>query len=161
MEAQGPGSGVVCFDVFRVDLNTGELFRNDQRLKLQDQPFRILTLLLDRAGYVVSRSELREKLWPSEVFVDFNHGLNSAVARLRETLGDSASNPRFIETIPKHGYRFIALVKKPVVHDPEWTTAQSNLGWPNSSAVFALFAAAWARMEIFLGSILGYGRAAG
>lgn len=99
---------MVCFEAFQVDLRAGELRREGLRVKLQEQPFRVLFLLLERAGEVVTREELREKLWPADTFVDFDHGLNSAVARLREALRDSAEKPRFIETISKRGYRFIA-----------------------------------------------------
>jgi Tol biopolymer transport system component/DNA-binding winged helix-turn-helix (wHTH) protein len=99
---------MVCFDVFQVDLRAGELRREGRRVKVQEQPFRVLFLLMERAGKVVTREELREKLWPADTFVDFDHGLNSAVARLREALRDSAEKPRFIETIAKRGYRFIA-----------------------------------------------------
>jgi DNA-binding winged helix-turn-helix (wHTH) protein len=98
---------MVCFDVFQVDLRSGELHREGQRVKLQEQPFRVLSLLIERAGDLVTRDELREKLWPADTFVDFDHSLNSAVARLREALRDSAEKPRFIETIAKRGYRFI------------------------------------------------------
>jgi Tol biopolymer transport system component/DNA-binding winged helix-turn-helix (wHTH) protein len=102
---------MVCFDVFQLDLRAGELHREGRRVKLQEQPFRVLFLLMERAGGVVSREELREKLWPADTFVDFDHGLNSAVARLREALRDSAEKPRFIETVAKRGYRFIAPVQ--------------------------------------------------
>jgi Tol biopolymer transport system component/DNA-binding winged helix-turn-helix (wHTH) protein len=101
-------SVVVRFDVFEVDLRAGELRKEGRRIKLQEQPFRVLSLLLERSGEVVTREELRQKLWPADTFVDFDHGLNSAVARLREALRDSADRPRFIETIAKRGYRFIA-----------------------------------------------------
>ena len=101
-------AGEVRFDVFEVDLRAGELRKEGRRLRLQEQPFRVLFLLLERAGGVVTREELREKLWPANTFVDFDHGLNSAVARLREALRDSADKPRFIETVAKRGYRFIA-----------------------------------------------------
>src|SRR5580704_7590098 len=99
---------MVSFDVFQVDLRSGELHREGRRVKLQEQPFRVLSLLVERAGELVTRDELREKLWPADTFVDFDHSLNSAVARLREALRDSAEKPRFIETIAKRGYRFIA-----------------------------------------------------
>ena len=99
---------MVCFDVFQFDLRAGELHREGRRVKLQEQPFRVLSLLVERAGEVVTRDELRENLWPADTFVDFDHSLNSAVARLREALRDSAEKPRFIETIAKRGYRFIA-----------------------------------------------------
>jgi Tol biopolymer transport system component/DNA-binding winged helix-turn-helix (wHTH) protein len=102
---------MVCFDVFQVDLRAGELHREGRRVKLQEQPFRVLSLLMERAGEIVTRDELREKLWPSDTFVDFDHSLNSAVARLREALRDSAEKPRFIETVAKRGYRFIAALQ--------------------------------------------------
>src|ERR1700692_2155706 len=102
---------MVCFDVFQVDLRAGELHREGRRVKLQEQPFRVLSLLMERAGEIVTRDELREKLWPSDTFVDFDHSLNSAVARLREALRDSAEKPRFIETVAKRGYRFIAPIQ--------------------------------------------------
>jgi Tol biopolymer transport system component/DNA-binding winged helix-turn-helix (wHTH) protein len=101
-------SSVVSFDAFEIDLRAGELRKEGRRVKLQEQPFRVLSLLMERSGEVVTREELRQKLWPADTFVDFDHGLNSAVARLREALRDSADQPRFIETITKRGYRFIA-----------------------------------------------------
>jgi len=98
----------IRFGEFAVDLETGELHRNGVKVKLQGQPFEILALLLKRPGRIVTREELRRRLWASDTFVDFEHGLNAAVNRLRETLGDSAEEPRFIETVPRRGYRFIA-----------------------------------------------------
>jgi Tol biopolymer transport system component/DNA-binding winged helix-turn-helix (wHTH) protein len=103
-------SVVVRFDVFEVDLRAGELRKEGRLVKLQEQPFRVLSLLLERSGEVVTRNELRQSLWPADTFVDFDHGLNSAVARLREALRDSADRPRFIETVAKRGYRFISPV---------------------------------------------------
>src|SRR5712671_5197834 len=107
MPDAGPSSVVVRFDVFEVDLRAGELRKKGQLVKLQEQPFRVLSLLLERSGEVVTRDELRRELWPADTFVDFDHGLNSAVARLREALSDSADKPRFIETVARRGYRFI------------------------------------------------------
>jgi Tol biopolymer transport system component/DNA-binding winged helix-turn-helix (wHTH) protein len=104
-------SAVVCFDVFEVDLRAGELRKEGRRIKLQEQPFRVLSYLLERAGDVVTREELRGKLWPADTFVDFDHSLNSAVARLRDALRDSADKPRFVETVAKRGYRFIGLLR--------------------------------------------------
>ncbi len=98
----------VRFDVFEIDLRAGELRKEGLRVKVQEQPFRVLSLLVQRAGQVVTREELRQQLWPADTFVDFDHGLNSAVARLREALRDSADRPQFIETVAKKGYRFIA-----------------------------------------------------
>src|ERR1700689_1641526 len=99
------------FGVFEVDTASGELRKSGVRLRLQDQPFQVLVLLLARAGEIVTREELRQKLWPADTFVDFDHGLNTAVNKLREALGDSASSPRFIETLARRGYRFIAPVQ--------------------------------------------------
>jgi TolB-like protein/DNA-binding winged helix-turn-helix (wHTH) protein/Tfp pilus assembly protein PilF len=96
------------FGVFEIDPRAGELRKQGRRIKLQEQPFQILVLLLQHRGEVVSRDELRHRLWPDDTFVDFDHSLNTAIMRLRETLGDSSENPLFIETVPKRGYRFIA-----------------------------------------------------
>ena len=110
----------VRFGVFEADIEAGELRKHGLRLKLSEQPFQILTILLATPGETVSRDYLRERLWPGDTFVDFDHGLNNAVMRLREVLGDSSDHPRFIETIPRRGYRFIAPVevKKPATEDP-------------------------------------------
>src|SRR5579871_4660399 len=99
------------FGPFEVDLQTHELWKYGTRLKLVGQPFEILALLLSRPGKLVTRDELRNRLWPSDTFVDFNHGLNAAVNKLREALSDSAEDPRFIETLPRRGYRFVAEVE--------------------------------------------------
>jgi Tol biopolymer transport system component/DNA-binding winged helix-turn-helix (wHTH) protein len=101
---------VVRFADFQLDLRSGELYKNGHRIRLQAQPFQVLRLLLEQPGKVITREELRQKLWPKDTFVDFDHGLNSAVARLREALNDSMETPRFIETIPKRGYRFLGSV---------------------------------------------------
>jgi Tol biopolymer transport system component/DNA-binding winged helix-turn-helix (wHTH) protein len=101
------------FGVFELEGHTGELRRNGVKLKLQDQPYHVLLKLLEHAGQTVSREELRSALWSSDTFVDFETGLNTTIKRLRETLGDSAENPTFIETVPKRGYRFIAPVSRP------------------------------------------------
>jgi len=98
------------FGVFEADLRSGELRKNGVRIRLQDQPFQVLAMLLERPGEVVSRDDLRQKLWPADTFVDFDDGLNTAIKKLRDALGDSAESPRFIETLPKRGYRFIAPV---------------------------------------------------
>jgi TolB-like protein/DNA-binding winged helix-turn-helix (wHTH) protein/Flp pilus assembly protein TadD len=100
----------VRFGAFEADLRSGELHKHGFRIKLQDQPFQLLALLLERPGDVITREELRQKLWPADTFVDFDVGLNTAVKRLRDALGDSAENVRFIETLPRRGYRFIAPV---------------------------------------------------
>src|SRR5438552_984804 len=96
------------FGVFEVDLRAGELRKHGVRLRLQEQPFQILAMLLERPGETVTREELRNRLWTAETFVDFDHGVNKAVNRIRDALGDSATSPRFVETVARRGYRFIA-----------------------------------------------------
>src|SRR5215471_18388196 len=98
------------FDEFEADLKAAELRRNGARLKLQLQPFQVLVALLQRPGDVVTREELRLRLWPQDTFVDFDHSLNTAIAKLRDVLGDSAASPRYVETIAKRGYRFLGSV---------------------------------------------------
>ena len=105
------GSDRARFGPFEVDLHTRELWKFGTRLKLVGQPFEILTVLLRRPGELVTREELGQRLWPSDTFVDFNHGLNAAVNKLREALGDSADAPRYVETLPRRGYRFIAAIE--------------------------------------------------
>ena len=101
---------ILHFGVFEVDLKACELRKHGLRLKLPEQPFQVLVVLLENPGEIVTREELRNRLWPGDTFVDFDHGLNNAVMRLREVLGDASENPRFVETIPRRGYRFIAPV---------------------------------------------------
>ena len=104
--SQPPLGPVVRFGVFELDLRTGELRKSGLRVGLQDQPLQVLTMLLERRGELVTREELRQRLWPADTFVDFEQGLNAAVKRLRTALGDSAEVPRFIETLPRRGYRW-------------------------------------------------------
>jgi Tol biopolymer transport system component/DNA-binding winged helix-turn-helix (wHTH) protein len=99
---------LVHFGVYQLDLHSGELRKSGARLSLQQQPLQLLSVLLEHPGEIVTRDELRKRLWPDDTFVDFEHGLNAAVKRLRDTLGDSADSPRFVETVPRRGYRFIA-----------------------------------------------------
>lgn len=103
-------AGLLRFGVFEVDLAAGELRKNGARIRLQEQPFQVLAALLQNAGQVVTRDDLREKIWPADTFVDFDHSLNTAVNKIREALGDSASSPRFVETMARRGYRFIGPV---------------------------------------------------
>ncbi len=100
------------FGLFEVDLVSGELRKDGTRIRLQEQPFRVLAMLLDRPGEMVTREEMRSQLWPGDTFVDFDHGLNTAVNKLREALGDAAANPRFVQTVARRGYRFIAPVQQ-------------------------------------------------
>jgi DNA-binding winged helix-turn-helix (wHTH) protein/Tol biopolymer transport system component len=112
-----PPPAIYRFGLFEVNPHSGEVRKAGARIKLQDQPLQILLKLLEQAGEVVSREELRTAVWKDDTFVDFDAGLNTAIRRLRDTLGDSADNPTLIETVPRHGYRFIAPVDKMVVPD--------------------------------------------
>src|SRR5438552_13614246 len=103
-------SAILRFGVFEVDVRSGELRKQGARIKLQEQPFHVLIVLLQRPGEVVTREELRNQNWPADTFVDFDNSLNTAINKLRDALGDSAESPRFIETLPRRGYRFIASV---------------------------------------------------
>jgi DNA-binding winged helix-turn-helix (wHTH) protein len=101
---------ILRFGIFEADLAAGELRKNGAKIRLQEQPFQMLRFLLERPGEVVTRQDLRDKLWSNDTFVDFDHSLNTAVKKLREALNDSASSPRFVETVAKRGYRFLAPV---------------------------------------------------
>lgn len=105
------------FGPFEVDFRAGELLKNGRRTRLQDQPLQVLAMLLEHPGNMVTRDEFRQKLWPNDTFVDFDHGLNNAINRLRDALNDSAEAPRFIETLPRRGYRFISQVEGGAIPD--------------------------------------------
>jgi DNA-binding winged helix-turn-helix (wHTH) protein/Tfp pilus assembly protein PilF len=107
MPAETRSPAIIRFATFEVDVRGGELRKQGKRIKLQEQPFQVLALLLQRPGELVGREELRAQLWPQDTFVDFDNGLNTAINKLREALGDSADNPRFVETLPRRGYRFL------------------------------------------------------
>jgi TolB-like protein/DNA-binding winged helix-turn-helix (wHTH) protein/Flp pilus assembly protein TadD len=111
MQENQQRDGRLRFGVFDVDVRAGELRKHGLRVRLQEQPFQILAMLLEHPGQVVTREELQKKLWPADTFVDFDHGLNKAVNKIRDALGDSAESPRFVETIARRGYRFLAEVK--------------------------------------------------
>jgi len=104
---------IVRFADFEVDTRSGELRKSGRKIRLPEQSFQILELLLDRAGEVVTREELHQRLWPAGTFVDFDAGLNNAVRKLRDALADPAESPRYIDTLPRRGYRFIASVEAP------------------------------------------------
>ena len=133
-------SGVVRFATFQVDLRSGEVHKQGVKIKLQEQPFRVLTVLLQRPGEVVTREELRNQNWPPDTFVDFENSLNTAINKLREALGDSADHPRFIETLPRRGYRFLA----PTTSDREFgklnVDSASRSYWKYVLAAVAAFA---------------------
>ena len=110
MQQHGPTGRFVRFGSFEVDLLEGKLTKMGNRIRLQQQPLKILALLLEHPGQLVSRAEICQKLWSDDTFVAFDDGLNTAVRKLREALNDSADNPRFLETVPRRGYRFVAPV---------------------------------------------------
>jgi cholera toxin transcriptional activator len=126
------------FDEFEADLRSGELRKSGERLRIQEQPFQVLVALLERPREVITRDELRQRLWPSDTFVDFDHGLNTTINKLRESLGDSASSPRFIETLPRRGYRFLANVE---AVQPEITEASDPSNAPTGEFPVATIAA--------------------
>jgi TolB-like protein/DNA-binding winged helix-turn-helix (wHTH) protein/Flp pilus assembly protein TadD len=115
---------VLRFDDFELDISAGQLRKRGLRLRLQGQPLQVLAVLLNRAGDVVTHEQIRSQIWSADTFVDFDHSLHNAIARLRETLGDSAESPRYIETLPRHGYRFVAPVESEEELDPS-RSAQS------------------------------------
>ena len=110
MQAPSPPPHIVHFGIFQIDLKARELHKAGVKVKLQEQPFRVLALLIDRAGQVVTREDLQQNIWPTDAYVAFDQGLNNAIKKVRIALGDSADSPRFIETLARHGYRFIAPV---------------------------------------------------
>src|ERR1700685_807050 len=112
MPSSAPRVRALRFDNFELDVRTGELRKRGVRLRLQGQPLQVLAALLNRAGDVVAREELRSQIWTADTFVDFDHSLHNAIARVREALGDSAETPRYIETLPRRGYRFIGAVER-------------------------------------------------
>ncbi len=131
---------ILRFGVFEVDVRAGELRKQGARIKLQEQPFHVLTVLLQRPGEVVTREELRSQNWPVDTFVDFDNSLNTAINKLREALGDSADNPRFIETLPRRGYRFIAPVTG-VDGTTRGTATGASVPWRPSSRKIVVTAA--------------------
>ena len=135
LETQSPA--VLRFGTFEVDVRTGEVRKQGMRIKLQEQPFHVLTVLLQRSGEVVTREELRSQIWPADTFVDFDNSLNTSINKLREALGDSAESPRFIETLPRRGYRLIA----PVTCDDRKESAVATAGWKIAVPLFVVAAA--------------------
>src|SRR5215217_6245770 len=152
------------FGVFEADLRTGQLAKNGKRVRVQEQPFRLLAMLLEKPGEMVAREELRRKLWP-QTTVDFDHGLNKAVSKLRDALGDSAENPRFIETVASRGYRFLADVAVmrdgepgPVSGNPATQVTPGLLKPPHAltSTTRPRRTFAWTRLGLVLALVLAF-----
>jgi TolB-like protein/DNA-binding winged helix-turn-helix (wHTH) protein/Flp pilus assembly protein TadD len=141
---------LVRFQAFTVDLRLGELRKNGTKIRLQEQPFRVLALLLEHPAELVTREEFRQRLWPSDTFVDFDHGLNAAINRLRDKLNDDAEKPRYIETIPRRGYRFIATIEATPIQEsktaevsgsqPAWGSGRRLTRWSMAVALLVLLA---------------------
>ena len=154
MALESRSSRVLRFGTFEVDLRAGELRKQGVRIKLQEQPFHVLTLLLQRPGEVITREELRSELWQSETFVDFDNSLNTSINKLREALGESADNPRFIETLPRRGYRFLASVSgidgdARGYRNGEVGSGMRRFRWTVALVSFAVIAAALFVLNIF------------
>lgn len=128
MPSSASSARVLCFDGFELDVRAGELRKNGVRLRLQGQPLQVLEILLKGAGNLVTREELRAQIWAADTFVDFDHSLHNAIARLREVLGDSADTPRYIETLPRRGYRFIGRVDGAEVLPPSSSVRPERRG---------------------------------
>jgi TolB-like protein/DNA-binding winged helix-turn-helix (wHTH) protein/tetratricopeptide (TPR) repeat protein len=135
----------VRFAPYEMDFHAGELFKNGRKIRLQDQPFQILAMLLEQPGGVVTREELRQRLWPTDTFVDFDHGLNNAINKLRDALNDSADAPRFIETLPRRGYRFIAEVNGHMSTESRATGLADSIKAGEAASVVGLEATATAK----------------
>ncbi len=155
MEAPTPFADMVRFGTFQLDLKARELHKAGVKVKLQEQPFRVLALLVAQAGQVVTREDLRQKIWPSDVYVAFDQGLNNAIRKVREALGDSADNPRFIETVAKHGYRFLSPVSavqerssQPPLRFGLRTIRTALIGLTAASLLVVLAYAAWHRSAL-------------
>jgi eukaryotic-like serine/threonine-protein kinase len=136
---------VIRFGTFEANLAARELRKNGVKLRLQEQPFQVLSVLLENPDQVVTREELRQGLWPADTFVDFDNGLNTAINKIREALGDSAESPRFIETIPRRGYRFVAPVQAPLAEQTHLPPAhlqsiREKIGWLGAAAVMLVLA---------------------
>src|SRR5215470_8777154 len=141
MGSNARNTRTVHFGDCALDLDTAELRRNGTKITLQDQPFQILTALLENPGQLVTREELIKRLWPSGTFVDFDQSLNKAIGRLREALGDNAENPKFIQTLPRKGYRWIGSIDDlPLKEDNQ--KAQSFAAWSSKPRIFILTAIA-------------------
>src|SRR5262245_17815287 len=134
MQANNSDPALIRFDIFELELKSGELRRDGVLVKLQPQPFKVLTFLAIQAGQVVTREEIQQKIWGNETFVDYEQGVNFCIKRIRDALGDSAQSPRFIETLPRRGYRFIAPVEW-IEEQP--VTAKDGVGSPSPDAVIS------------------------
>jgi DNA-binding winged helix-turn-helix (wHTH) protein/Tol biopolymer transport system component len=155
------GNSTVRFGAFEADLHSGEVRKSGSRIKLQEQPFKVLQILLEHPGALVTRDELQSRIWPAENFGDFDHAVNVAIGKLRTALGDTADNPCFIETVPRRGYRFVAKLEDPPVEAPPpevpaISAPPSPARQGKSRALPALLAVVVAALLVGLGVLLGH-----
>lgn len=145
---------LVRFADFEVDLRAGQLRKRGAKLRLQEQPFRLLAALLESSGEVVTREELRSRLWPADTFVDFDHRLAAAISKLRDALNDSAENPRFVETVGRRGYRFMVRIESvaPPAESTQWQVAPPSGALRSAVAEEVYISHAW--LGLVLGSFL-------
>ena len=139
MPQPAPAPAILRFDVYALDLRAGELYKGGRKIRLQEQPFQILAMLLERPGEVVTREEMRDRLWSGDTFVDFEHSLNTAIKKIRHALNDEAEKPRFIETLRRRGYRFAGTLAESVASPASSTSSTSSMSQPlpQSSSVQA------------------------
>jgi DNA-binding winged helix-turn-helix (wHTH) protein len=137
MSSPAKSPGAFRFGTFEVDLLAGELRKSDRRVRIQEQPFRILVLLLERPGEIVSRDYVIQRLWPDGTFVDYEHSVNTAIRKLRDALGDDPDSPRFVETVPRRGYRFLGQVERSEEASPAGVSEQIPGGSSDSVSVRA------------------------
>src|ERR1700739_434901 len=136
MSSPAPVPTKIRFDTFELDATSGELRKSGILLKLQPQPFRVLLLLIERAGQVVTREEIQRCLWTDSTFVDFDHGINFSINSIRRALSDNAENPRYVETLPKRGYRFIGVVEQPhLLKQSAAPKAETDARYPSTREV--------------------------
>src|SRR5438093_2809361 len=156
MPAPASISEVLQFGLFELDMQQAELRKRGVRIKLQEQPLKVLHLLLQNCGEIVTREQLRTNIWPANTFVEFDHGLYSAMARLRETLGDSSESPRFIETVARRGYRFIAPVTSPGIVEAPVSEPPAIKRQPRSRRIVLSVLGGLLAGALLLGVALGF-----
>jgi len=153
MDESRGSARIVRFGVFEADLQTGELHKNGARVPLQGQPFQVCAILLSHSGELVTREELRQRVWPEDTFVDFDHALNTAIAKIRTALGDDAENPRFVETLPRRGYRFIGTIESLV---PPVVAIKPSHGKPSHPKLLMIAAGIMAALVCAAGVEVAY-----
>src|SRR5579864_6486044 len=153
MPVSAPAGSVLRFDIFQLDLRASELRKHGVKLRLQGQPLQVLATLLKHSGDLVTREELRDQIWPADTFVDFDHSLHNAIARIREALGDSAQSPQYIETLPRRGYRFIGQVEEVAAEPGDEDEQNTSLAPKQRTKVLAILTAAALTLALALWTV--------